>query len=135
MQPQNHLYKLQEAYNNLLLLFSHPHDSSSAQIPSPPSSPKLEEAVADPTQNPLVHTCTLLLGYCDDNFPCLQTSTQTLPSDYKPDNVVVRFDSSYEVISSELSTTTNSEQALLVRDHVIHTLVTLNTIKLLSLFL
>ena len=99
-------------YNNLLIDTSvqstaavqSPQDSSSAQIPSPPSSPKLEEAVADPTQNPLVHTCTLLLGYCDDNFPCLQTSTQTLPSDYKPDNVVVGFDSSYEVIPSELST-------------------------------
>ena len=133
MQPQNHLYKLQEAYNNLLLLFSHPHDSSSAQIPSPPSSPKLEEAGADPTQNPLVRTCTLLPSYCDNNLPCLQTSTQTLPSDYKAENVVVGIDSSYEVIPSELSTTANSEQALLVRDHVIHTLVTLNTIKLFCL--
>ena len=37
-----------------------PQDSSSVQIPSPPSSPKPEEAVADPTQNPLVCTCTLL---------------------------------------------------------------------------
>ena len=73
------------------------------------------------------------LTYCDDNFPCLQTSTQTLPSDYKSDNVVVGFDSPYEVIPSELSTTANSEQALLVRDHVIHTLVTLNTIKLFCL--
>ena len=60
----------------------------------------------------------------------LQTSTQTLPSDYKSDNVVVGLDSSYEVISSELSTTANSEQALLGHDHVIHTLVTLYTIKL-----
>ena len=37
-----------------------PQDSSSALIPSPPSSPKLEEAVADLTQNPLVCTSTLL---------------------------------------------------------------------------
>ena len=58
----------------------------------------------------------------------LQTSTQTLPSDYKAENVVVGFDSSYEVIPSELSTTANSEQMLLGRDHVIHTLVTLCTI-------
>ena len=37
--------------------------SLSPQIPSPPSSPKLEEAVADPTQNPLVCTSTLLPSY------------------------------------------------------------------------
>ena len=107
-----------------------PKDSSSVQIPSPPSSPKLEEAVADPKQNPLVCTSTLLPSYYDDNLLCLQTSTQALPSDYKSDNVVVGFDSSHEVMPSELSTTANSEQALLGRDHVIHALVTLYTIKL-----
>ena len=107
-----------------------PHDSSSVQIPSPPSSPKLEEAVADPKQNPLVCASTLLPSYYDDNLLCLQTSTQTLPSDYKSDNVVIGFDSSHEVMPSELSTTANSEQALLGRDHVIHALVTLYTIKL-----
>ena len=54
----------------------------------------------------------------------------SLAFDYKPDNVVVGLDNSYEVISkpSELSTTANSEQALLVRDHVIHTLL-FNTVK------
>ena len=47
-----------------------------------------------------------------DNLPCLQTSTLTLLSDYKSDSlVVIGFDSSYEVIPSELS---NSEQMLLV---------------------
>ena len=106
-----------------LQLFNYHMESSSMQIHSPPSSPKLED-IADPTQNPLVCTSTLLSSYYDDNLPCLQTSTQTLPFYHKPDNVVVGFDSSHEVMPSELSTTANSEQALLVhRDHVIHTLL------------
>ena len=97
-----------------------PHGSSSAQIPSP-LNPKLEEADADPTQNPLVHTCTLLPSYCDDGLSCLLISKQTLLSDYKikPENVVVGFDSSYEVMPSDY--TANTEQALSICDHVTHT--------------
>ena len=76
---------------HLLQLFNYHMESLSVQIHSPPSSPKLEEAIADPTQNPLVCTSTFLSSYYDDNLPCLQTSTQTLPFDYKPDNVVVGF--------------------------------------------
>ena len=38
----------------------------------------------------------------------------TLTSDYKSDNLVVGFDSSYEVMPSELSTTANTKQMLLV---------------------